>query len=183
MLLGDGAGLEGQLNRAQHRLLIVMQHERQDLNHLPVPTGALEQHRLESFEAVWQLDERRAIAKRPWLSLDDRQIVTPIVDGTPRSVMAAGNQSQMLYHTLAFGGDDESLGVHANTHRAIGERGRHTLAVTLEDDEAGRRYAFGVLDKPVKRRRHAHQMRPLISPHLDDCPLRLLGVGKLAPQR
>ena len=69
MLLGRRAGLERQLDGSEHRLLVVMQHQRQDLHHLPVAAGALEQHRLQPAEAFGQLGERCAVAQRPGLAL------------------------------------------------------------------------------------------------------------------
>ena len=36
MGLGRHAGLEGQLHRTEHRLLVVLQHQGEDLHHLPV---------------------------------------------------------------------------------------------------------------------------------------------------
>ncbi|KPH71281.1 hypothetical protein ADT71_00075 [Novosphingobium sp. ST904] len=41
--LGGNTGLQSQLDRAQHGLLVVMQNERKYLDHLPVATRALEQ--------------------------------------------------------------------------------------------------------------------------------------------
>ena len=45
--LGGDTGFQSQLDRAQHSLLIVMQNERQDLDHLPVAAWALEQMTLQ----------------------------------------------------------------------------------------------------------------------------------------
>ena len=41
--LGRNAGLERQLDGREHGLLVVMQHEREDLDHLPVPAGLLQE--------------------------------------------------------------------------------------------------------------------------------------------
>jgi hypothetical protein len=40
MSLGSDACLKRQFDRAQHRLLVMLQHERQDLGHLPITAGA-----------------------------------------------------------------------------------------------------------------------------------------------
>ena len=41
--LGGNAGLQRQFDGAEDRLLVVLQHQRQDLDHLPVAAGVLEQ--------------------------------------------------------------------------------------------------------------------------------------------
>ena len=88
----------------------------------------------------------------------------------------------MLGDDLTFGANHDAFSVYAHTDRAVGERGRHTVAVTLEGDEAGWRNPLGMLDKAVERRGHAHQMRPLIGPDLGDRALGLLGVMDLVPK-
>lgn len=46
-----------------HELLIVQQHKRQDIAHLAVATGALEQPALQAPKALRQLCKRRAVAQ------------------------------------------------------------------------------------------------------------------------
>ena len=65
---------------AEHGLLVVLQNERQDLDHLAVAAGRLEQVLLQRPERVGQLGEGRAVAQGAGLALNDRQIVPPVVD-------------------------------------------------------------------------------------------------------
>ena len=80
MGLGRHPGLEGQFHRAEHRLFVVLQHQGEDLHHLPVATRVLQQMLLEAPEGLGQLGEGRAVAKRAGLSLDDGQVMPPVVD-------------------------------------------------------------------------------------------------------
>ena len=68
--LGRDARVECDLNGTQHRLLVVMQHQRQDLHHLPVAARVLEQVALQSPECLGQIDERRSVAQGAGLALD-----------------------------------------------------------------------------------------------------------------
>ena len=80
---GGHLGVQGQLDGAEHRLLVVLQDECQDLHHLPVAAGMPEQLTLQLPEAVGHVGKRRAVAQRARLALDDRQVVPPVVDGRP----------------------------------------------------------------------------------------------------
>ena len=59
MLLGWRARFQRQFDCGQHRLLIVMQHQPQNLDHLPITSSALGQNRLQSPEPLGQLRRRR----------------------------------------------------------------------------------------------------------------------------
>ena len=87
MGLGRNAGFQRQLDGAEHRLLIVLQHQGEDLHHLPVAARVLEQMALQLPEGIRHLGERRAIAQGAGLALDDRQIVPPVVDRSPWQMM------------------------------------------------------------------------------------------------
>ena len=87
----------------------------------------------------------------------------------------------MLAQDPSLGGNDDPLGVDPDTHRPVGERGGHAVAVALEVDEAGRRDALGVLDEAVERPPQPHQAGDLSGLHGGD------GAGQdamldLAPQ-
>ena len=62
MGLGDNSAVQCFNHSALHQGLIVMQDQRQDIGHLPIPTGPLEQDRLQGTEAGWQLIEGGAVA-------------------------------------------------------------------------------------------------------------------------
>ena len=52
MGLGGNARLQRQLDRTQHRLLVMLQHQRQDLGHLPVPAGPTQKLALQLLEGL-----------------------------------------------------------------------------------------------------------------------------------
>ena len=55
MGLGGNTCLKRQLHGAQHRLLVMLEHEGQYLDHLPITTGALEQLALQLPEGFRQI--------------------------------------------------------------------------------------------------------------------------------
>ena len=95
--------------------------------------------------------------------------------------MAAGEDPAMLGDDAALGRDHDPFGVGTYAHRAVGEGGRHAVAVALEGDQAGRGDALEVLDAAIERRRHLHQVRPLLGPDLGDRALALLGMADRVP--
>jgi hypothetical protein len=109
-------------------------------------------------------------AQRARLSLDDGQVVAPVVDRPGRQVMRALDHPRVLADDLPLGRDDEPVGVDPQADRAVGERRRDTVAVPLEADQAGRRHPLALLDEAVKGRRRLHQGRLLPGPDLRDGP-------------
>src|SRR3954452_23813567 len=77
------------------------------------------------------------------LTLQDAQVVTPVVDRAP-SAVATHDDSLVLGDDLAFGGNHQTARIHAQTDWPIGKGRRHTVAVALEVDEAGGRDALDV---------------------------------------
>ena len=73
--LGRHPSLKGQLDSAKHRLLIVMQHQRQDLGHLPVATEAPQKLALQLPERIGHIGERRPVTQGARFALDYRQII------------------------------------------------------------------------------------------------------------
>ena len=121
--LGGDARLKRQLDRAKHRLLIMLQHQRQDLGHLPITAGAPQELALQLLEGLGQLRERRAIAQCSGLALDHRQIVPPVIDRLPTGVVGPVDDPGMLAQELTLGGHDDPLGIDPDADRAVGERG------------------------------------------------------------
>lgn len=78
--LGGDAFRQGEFDRGQDHALIVVQHERKNVDHFPVATRASQHQLLQLWEALWQLGEGGAIAQSTGLALDDRQVVAPVVD-------------------------------------------------------------------------------------------------------
>ena len=96
MRLGRRACFQRQLHGTEHRLLVVLQHQRQDLHHLPVATRALEQDAPAAAGTPRQLDERRAVPQRAGLALHHRQVVPPVVDRPARQCGAAVDDPRVL---------------------------------------------------------------------------------------
>jgi hypothetical protein len=94
--------------------------------------------RLEAAEPLGQLAERGAVAQGAGLALHDAEVVAPVVDSARRPVVAAGEDPAMLGDDAALGRDHDPFGAGTYAHRAVGEGGRHAVAVALEGDEAGR---------------------------------------------
>ena len=74
----------------------------------------------------------------------------------------------MLADDLPLGDDDDPVRIDPQAHRAVGEGGRHAVAIALEMDEAGRRNALGVFDEAVERPRRWHQVADLLGPHISN---------------
>ena len=114
-----------------------MQHQRQDLDHLPVTTWPFQQRRLEAFEALRQFGKRRAIAQCTGLTLEYGEIVAPVVDRSA-DVMPTVDDSRVLGNHVAFCGHHKMIGIDAQADRPVGEGGRDAVTVALEVDQAGR---------------------------------------------
>lgn len=67
MGLGRNTGFKCQLDGAQHRLFIVLKHQCEDLDHLPVTTRVLEQLTLHLPEGFRQLGEGAPLRRAPGL--------------------------------------------------------------------------------------------------------------------
>lgn len=62
----------------------------------------------------------------------------------------------VLAQDVTLGSDRQPVRVDPQADRPIGERGWHAVAVALEGDQAGWRYALGLLDKAIERPPHGH---------------------------
>jgi hypothetical protein len=71
MGLGGNARLKRQLDATQHRLLVMLEHEGQNLHYLPVAHWPFEKLALQLPEGFRQLGKWRAVAQSPGLALDD----------------------------------------------------------------------------------------------------------------
>jgi hypothetical protein len=85
MRLGRRASLQRHLDGREHGLLVVLEHQRQNLDHLAVAARRLEHALLEGPEGRRQFGERRAIAQSSGLALKDRLVVPPLTTGARRS--------------------------------------------------------------------------------------------------
>ena len=153
------ASLQRQFDGGEHGLLVVLEDQRQDLDHLSVAARRLQQALLQRPEGRRQFGEGRAIAQSSGLALDDRQIVPPVVNcRAAHQPVGTGEDAGVLAHDLPFGGDDDALRVHPHADGAIGEGRWHAVAIALQVDEAGRRDALGVFDEAVERTGKLHQL-------------------------
>jgi hypothetical protein len=78
---------------------------------------------------------------------------------TPIAVAGAADQD---------GDDDDTLGIHSQADRTIGERRRYAVAIAVQMDQARPRHALGVFDEAVERARKLHQAPNFLCPHVDD---------------
>ena len=144
MRLGRRAGLQRQFDGGEHGLLVMLEDEGQDLDHLAVAARRLEHALLQSPEGRRQLGEGRAVAQGAGLALDDRQIMPPVVDGRRAlALVRAGEDAGVLADDLPLGGDDDALGIDPHADRSVGEGRRHAVAIALQMDQARRRDALG----------------------------------------
>ena len=119
--LGRDALGQGHFHGDQHGLLIVVQDQCQDIDHLPVSARPAEHQILQLAEGCGQLREGSAIAQCPRLALDDRQIVPPVVDCARRQVMGPLDQPRMLTQNLGLGGHDKPIRIDPQADRAVRE--------------------------------------------------------------
>lgn len=159
----DDAGLAGrtilqcQLDSDQDGLLIVPQHQGKNFHHLAIAARLLQEQSLQSFERVWQLGKRRTVAQCAGLALQYGQEMATVMDRTPRALVIALNDARVFTDDLAFGHDDQAVGINLQAHGPVGIRGRHAVAIALKVNQAGGRDSFGMLDKAVKWPRHGHR--------------------------
>jgi hypothetical protein len=77
----------GHLHGQEHGILIVLQDQGQDVDHLAVTARLLEQVLLQRSEGLGQLSKGRAAAQGTRLALNHGQVVPPVVDRFPRLIM------------------------------------------------------------------------------------------------
>ena len=111
MGLGRHAGLQRQLDGGEHGLLVMLEDQGQDLDHLAVAARRLEQMLLQGPEGGRHLGEGRAVPQSAGLALDDRQIMPPVIDRLALTIMGAGEDAAMLADDLPLGDDDDAVGI------------------------------------------------------------------------
>ena len=87
----------------------------------------------------------------------------------------------MLADDLPLGGDDDALRIDPHADRAVGEGGRHAVAIALQVDQARRRDALGVFDEAVEGAGKLHQVLRFLAPGVGD-RTRLRAMRDLGPQ-
>jgi hypothetical protein len=149
-------------------VLIVLQHQRQDLDHFPVTARRAQKLLLKPPEVLWQLQERRAIAQRSRLALDHCEIVAPVIDRAPRAIVRSLDDAPVFAHDLALGDDEEAIRIDPQAHRTIGERRRHTVAIAFQMYEAGGRDPLAIFHEAIERPARRHQAARFISPGISN---------------
>ena len=157
MGLGGHARCQGRFHCGQHSLFIVVQDQRQHIDHLSVATRLAQHMILQLSEGTWQFQERRAIPESAGLALNDSQVVPPIIDRLRWQLVTALDHPQMFAQDVALGCNDQPIRIYPQADRAIGKGRRNALAIALEADQTCGGDAFAVLDKTVKGRRQLHQ--------------------------
>ena len=87
MGLGWNACLQGHLYGQEHGILVVLQDQGQDVDHLAVTARLLEQVLLQCSEGLGQLGERGAVAQGARLALNHGRVMPPVIDRFPRLIM------------------------------------------------------------------------------------------------
>ena len=100
--LGRHTVLQRQFHRHQHGLLVMVKHQGQDLHHLPIATNTAQEVVLQSLECLRQFQERGTVAQGTRLSLDHRQVMTPVIHGPPWPVMGPVDDARVLADDMAF---------------------------------------------------------------------------------
>lgn len=116
----------------------MVENQGEDLDHLPIAAGRAQQMPLQPLEGVGQIKERRPVAQGVGLALDDRQVMSPVINGVAGAIMRAVDDALVLAHDLPLGDNQEAVGVDPEADRAVGKGGGHAVAVALEMNEAGR---------------------------------------------
>lgn len=155
-------------------------HQGEDLDHLAVTAWPLHEDRLQALELGGELAERRAVAERSWLALQDGQVVAPVED-RPAGPMVAGDFADMLGDGLTLRDENQAVAVGLDADGSIGKRRRDAVSIALERDQAGRRNPLGVLYEPIEWLAVAHEVGPLDLPGLPDADVGL-GVPDRLPQ-
>ena len=115
----------------------MVQDERQDLDHFPVTARIAQQMTLQPLEGLGQFEDRRAVAQGPRFALDHRQIMAPVIDGVPRTIMGSVYDALMFAYDLSLGDDQEAVGIDPQADRPIGEGRRHAVAVAPKASDCG----------------------------------------------
>lgn len=150
MGLGRNPGLQGHIDGREHGLLVMLEDERQNVDHLAITARLFEQVLLQYYESFRKLDKRRTIAKSTWFALNDGEIVPPAVNRPPRTIMRTADDATVLAYDQAFCCNSDTIWVNPNADRPIGKGCRNAVAMTIKVHEAGRGNPLGMFDKSIE---------------------------------
>src|SRR5450759_3860309 len=103
------AGFQYQFHSNQDRFQPVLGHGSEHLGHNAITTFVPEQEPAQALQRFGHVGERGAVSKRPGLSLDQRDVMLPVVAG-PVALEAA----RMTRHHSVVGGEIDALRVDPN---------------------------------------------------------------------
>ena len=128
MGLGGQACRQGHFHGGQHSLLIVVQDERKDIDHLTITTGAAQYLVLQLSEWDGKFEEWCAVAQCSRLALDDRKIVPPIINRLRWQFVAALDHADMFAQDIALCRHDQPVRIDPQADGAVRKRCAGTVA-------------------------------------------------------
>ena len=171
-------GFQHQFHGDQDGLQSGLGHGGQYLGHDAVAAFALEQEAAQALQRFGHVGERRAVAQRPGLPLDQRDVVLPVVAG-----LVALEAARMTRHHGVVGDEVDALRVDPDADHLADQLARHRVAVAILADQTGTGYLAQGLDVAVEGRDHRHQAGLLVFEHFGDGQIVVLGVAQFLPQR
>ena len=100
-------------------MLIMVQHQGQDIDHLTITTGLTQHLCLQQAEGLGHPRKGSTIAQGAGVALNDRQIMAPIVDDPPRLVVRPLNDTLMRANDMPLRHNNQTPGVNAQADRAV----------------------------------------------------------------
>ena len=117
MGFGWNASLQRHLHSQKHGPLIVLQDERQDVDHLTITTLLLEQMLLQIPERIGKFSKRCSVAQGAGFALDDGQIVPPVIDRLAWSIMRPIDNAMIKPSAATTTDPDRHEGARADWQR------------------------------------------------------------------
>ncbi len=119
MGLGRHALGQCQLHGGQHGLFVMLQNEGKDIDHLTIAARLAQHMVLQLSEGRRQFQKWCAVAKRSRLSLNDRQVMPPIIDRARQKLMIALDDAGMFAQDVALGCHHQPVRIDPQADRAV----------------------------------------------------------------
>jgi hypothetical protein len=143
-----------------------------------VATRVAQQPAAQPLQRRGQVGERRAVAQRARLSLQQQDVVLPVVAG-----LAGVAQALVPGHHCVGRHNRDTGRVQPRADHLPDELTRHRVGVARHRHQAVAGHPRRLLAVAVERRRHGHEVRLLVLEHLGHAELRVLGTAHLTPKR
>ena len=127
VLAGDRARGQHQFDGDQHRFEPVHRHRRQHLRHHPIALGLTQQRLLQLPQGPGHVPERSAVAQCAGFTLNDRDVVLPVVMG-----LVACEAATMTRHFVIADHDHQHEQLHPQAGQCVRALAGHAVAVALE---------------------------------------------------